>query len=144
MGRLRKHEDEADAKTQKSLGGIPHFLLGRVIRFLTWLTYDLGWNLTRLGVEYDPFGSAVVTSVGMLGLTQGYAPLNGLMPYPIVLVVGRIQDKPVALDGQVVIRPILYLGATFDHRLIDGFGAGRLARRVEEAMLNPAGIFGAP
>ncbi|MEI6244858.1 MAG: 2-oxo acid dehydrogenase subunit E2, partial [Acidobacteriota bacterium] len=43
-----------------------------------------------------------------------------------------ITDRPVAVDGQVVIRPMMYLALTYDHRLIDGADAGRFLARLKE------------
>ncbi|MCR4413043.1 MAG: 2-oxo acid dehydrogenase subunit E2, partial [Thermoguttaceae bacterium] len=47
-----------------------------------------------------------------------------------VVAVGRVEEKPVVRDGLVVVRPVCVLCATFDHRVIDGRLAGRLARAV--------------
>ena len=47
-------------------------------------------------------------------------------------------QRPVAVSGEVVIRPMLTLTATFDHRYADGFQAARFARAVQEYCANPA------
>jgi pyruvate dehydrogenase E2 component (dihydrolipoamide acetyltransferase) len=57
---------------------------------------------------------------------------------PILLALGAVEPRPVARDGQVVIRPILVLSATFDHRLMDGYQAGRLAQAVKRYLADPA------
>jgi 2-oxoglutarate dehydrogenase E2 component (dihydrolipoamide succinyltransferase) len=49
-----------------------------------------------------------------------------------------IQDRPVALDGQVVIRPVMYVALTYDHRLVDGREAVQFLRTVKERLENPA------
>jgi 2-oxoglutarate dehydrogenase E2 component (dihydrolipoamide succinyltransferase) len=49
-----------------------------------------------------------------------------------------IQERPIALAGQVVIRPMMYVALTYDHRIVDGKEAVLFLRRVKEAVENPA------
>ena len=49
----------------------------------------------------------------------------------------RIEDRPVVRDGQIVIRPMMYLALTYDHRLIDGREAVTFLVRVKEAIEDP-------
>ncbi|HPU55822.1 MAG TPA: 2-oxo acid dehydrogenase subunit E2, partial [Verrucomicrobiota bacterium] len=48
-----------------------------------------------------------------------------------------IQDRPVARDGAVVIRPMMYLALTYDHRIVDGREAVSFLKRIKEAVENP-------
>jgi len=58
-------------------------------------------------------------------------------PQSGVLGMHKIQDRPVALNGQVVIRPMMYLALSYDHRLVDGKEAVTFLVRVKEALENP-------
>ena len=49
-----------------------------------------------------------------------------------------IQERPVAVAGQVVIRPMMYVALTYDHRIVDGKEAVLFLRRVKDAIENPA------
>jgi 2-oxoglutarate dehydrogenase E2 component (dihydrolipoamide succinyltransferase) len=49
----------------------------------------------------------------------------------------KIQDRPVAVNGQVVIRPMMYLALSYDHRIVDGQGAVTFLVRVKEAIEDP-------
>lgn len=49
-----------------------------------------------------------------------------------------IQERPVVRDGQVVIRPMMYLALSYDHRIVDGREAVTFLRRVKELIENPA------
>jgi 2-oxoglutarate dehydrogenase E2 component (dihydrolipoamide succinyltransferase) len=49
----------------------------------------------------------------------------------------RIEERPVAIDGQVVIRPMMYLALSYDHRLVDGREAVTFLVRVKEAIEDP-------
>jgi pyruvate/2-oxoglutarate dehydrogenase complex dihydrolipoamide acyltransferase (E2) component len=108
---------------------MPAALTGVALRATTFLTYDVGLDLSRYGVPFDAFGSAMVTNVGSFGLTTGLAPLVPFSRCPIVLLVGEIHDRPVVRQGKIVARPILPIGVTFDHRLLDGYQASKMALR---------------
>lgn len=58
-------------------------------------------------------------------------------PQSALLGIGAITDEPVVRDGQIVIRPMMTISLTFDHRLIDGAVAGRFRTRVRGALENP-------
>ncbi len=49
-----------------------------------------------------------------------------------------IQERPVALNGEVVIRPMMYLALSYDHRIVDGKEAVTFLKRVKELIENPA------
>ena len=49
-----------------------------------------------------------------------------------------IQDRPVAREGQVVIRPMMYVALTYDHRLVDGREAVTFLKRIKEAIEDPS------
>lgn len=137
VARIRAHEDRTIEKATNTLARVPDRLLGPLMRFLSWLQYDHDLDLRWLGVEKDTFGSAMVTNVGMFGLQQGFAPVFPLGRTSIVVLVGEVTQKPVVVDGQVVVRPIVGLNATIDHRVVDGYHLGVLAASVREALAKP-------
>ncbi len=61
-------------------------------------------------------------------------------PQSGILGLHAIQDRPMAKDGQVVIRPMMYLAFTYDHRIIDGREAVTFLRRIKETIENPSRI----
>jgi hypothetical protein len=117
---------------------LPRPLLRAGIRLSAWLTSDLNVNLPRLGLPRQPFGSAVITSVGMWGITTAYSPLTAYYRMPLLVLIGAVQPRPVALAGSVVVRPTLTLTATFDHRYVDGFQAAQFATAIHEYCAHPA------
>lgn len=141
--RIRAHGDRALQKTQSMLQRLPDWLRGPAMKAAEIATYDLGLDLSRLGVPYDQFGSVMVTNVASFGLPMGLAPLVPFSRVPILLTVGKLADRPIAIDGQVVVRPILPVGVTFDHRVLDGFSAGAMASRFLEVMRDPDAMLGA-
>lgn len=136
--RIRKHQEEDIARGRNIVERLPVLLQRPALDLGAWLTYDLGLNLRPLGIPYDQFGSAMVTNVGMFGLPSGFAPLVPFARTPILLTIGAVQARPVAVDDRVEVRPMLTVGATFDHRVLDGYQAGKLATRFRSVIENPA------
>ena len=118
------------------LARLPPGPLRVVLRTAAWLTSDLNLDLTRLGMPRQAFGGAMITSVGGWGITRAYSPLAHHYRVPLLVLVGAVRRQPVA--DEVVVRPVLTLTATFDHRYADGFHAARFAGAVREYCENPA------
>lgn len=81
-------------------------------------------------------GTFTITNGGVYGSLLSTPIVNP--PQSGVLGLHAIQDRPVARDGQVVIRPMMYLALTYDHRLVDGREAVTFLRRIKEIMEEPA------
>jgi pyruvate dehydrogenase E2 component (dihydrolipoamide acetyltransferase) len=141
---VREGTDRSSEATKKSLGRIPDFLLGPMLRLTGFLTFDLRLDLSALGVAYDQFGGAMVSNVGGFGLQSGLAPIVPVSRSPIVLLVGEVRERPLAENGQVIAAPVMNIGATFDHRLIDGYQGSMMARIVIDAVRDPESAFGPP
>ncbi len=142
--RIRSRKDHPTQRTAASLARLPPFLLRLAMRTGEVLSYDFGLNLSKLGVPYDAFGSVMITNVSNFGLTLGYAPLFPPSRTPIILTLGAVHDAPAVDDGRVVVRPTLSIGVSFDHRVLDGFQAGRMAKRFREVLERPAAELGLP
>jgi hypothetical protein len=130
--------DESFGKAKKMLELLPQRLLRPAMNLSAWLTSDLNLDLPALGVRRQAFGSAMITSVGMWGITRAYSPLASYYRVPVLVLVGAVTQRPVAVAGEVVIRPMLTLTATFDHRYADGFQAAKFAQAVQEYCADPA------
>jgi len=83
-------------------------------------------------------GTFTITNGGVFGSLVSTPIIN----YPQVGILGlhKIQDRPVALDGHVVIRPMMYIALSYDHRIIDGQQAVLFLVRVKELMEDPASM----
>ena len=100
-------------------------------------TAGLGWPLSPFGLEPHPFGSVLVSSVGMLGLDTGLAPILPYARHAGTAVVGEVTWQPRVVHGEIVARRMLRLGVTLDHRLVDGAQAALLARITKEIAERP-------
>lgn len=134
---IRNREDPELAKIQKMLKFMPSWAVWLFFKLIVFLMYELNLDLSFLGMPKDPFGSVMVTSVGMFGIDVGYAPIVPYSRVPMLLLVGEVKDEPVAVDGRVEVRPTINLNGTFDHRLYTGVDVSRIAKYVREYMLDP-------
>jgi len=62
------------------------------------------------------------------------------MPQSGILGMHKIEDRPVAVDGEVVIRPMMYVALSYDHRIVDGKDAVTFLRRIKEFIETPERI----
>ena len=76
-----------------------------------------------------------ITNYGVVGVSYGTPIIN--YPEVAILGMGRIADRPVALNGQIVVRKIMPLSLAFDHRVIDGVEAGRFLNVVIQHLEHP-------
>ncbi len=83
-------------------------------------------------------GTFTITNGGVFGSLLSTPIVNP--PQSAILGLHAIQDRPVVREGQVVIRPMMYVALTYDHRIIDGREAVLFLRRVKETIENPARI----
>lgn len=136
--KIRGGKDEAFQKSMNAVRAMPMVVLRPLIRFTGWLSGALGVNIKALGVERHAFGSCVITSVGMLGFDEGYAPFTPFARVPLLLLVGAVSDRPTVVDGEVVVRPMVTITATVDHRFIDGAQLSVLAREFRRVLEDPS------
>jgi pyruvate dehydrogenase E2 component (dihydrolipoamide acetyltransferase) len=79
----------------------------------------------------------MVSSVGMLGLPQGFAPLAWMYDVPLLVLVGELTKKPVAVDDRVEVREVLPITATIDHRYVDGAQISKAMAAFREYLAAP-------
>lgn len=135
--RLRDGKDDEFNKSKPILRALPTWALRRLLRSIGWLTGAWGLSVPALGLEPFPFGACMVTSVGMFGMDEGFAAPTPFARVPIYLAVMRIEDKPVVINGEVTVQPMLGLTATVDHRFMDGYHGAVLARVVRDSLEQP-------
>jgi 2-oxoglutarate dehydrogenase E2 component (dihydrolipoamide succinyltransferase) len=90
----------------------------------------------KLTLEQLQGGTFTISNGGVFGSLISTPIVNP--PQSGILGLHAIQDRPVARDGQVVIRPMMYLAFTYDHRIIDGREAVTFLRRIKENIENPS------
>ena len=89
----------------------------------------------KLTMDEMQGGSFTISNGGVYGSLMSSPILNP--PQSGILGMHKIQDRPMAINGQVVIRPMMYLALSYDHRIVDGKGAVTFLVRVKEALEDP-------
>ena len=90
----------------------------------------------QLKIEEMQGGTFTITNGGIYGSLMSTPILNA--PQSAILGMHKIQDRPVAIDGKVEIRPMMYLALSYDHRVVDGKEAVTFLVRVKESLEDPA------
>ena len=90
----------------------------------------------QLTLEELTGGTFTITNGGVFGSLLSTPILN--MPQSAILGMHKIQERPVVVDGQVVVRPMMYLALSYDHRLIDGKEAVQFLVSVKDSLEDPA------
>jgi 2-oxoglutarate dehydrogenase E2 component (dihydrolipoamide succinyltransferase) len=90
----------------------------------------------KLSVEELSGGTFTITNGGVFGSLLSTPILNP--PQSAILGMHRIQDRPIAEGGQVVIRPMMYLALSYDHRIIDGREAVSFLVTLKQHLEDPA------
>jgi 2-oxoglutarate dehydrogenase E2 component (dihydrolipoamide succinyltransferase) len=81
-------------------------------------------------------GTFSITNGGVFGSLLSTPILN--LPQSAILGMHKVQDRPVAVDGEVVVRPMMYLALSYDHRIIDGREAVKCLATIKETLEDPA------
>lgn len=90
----------------------------------------------KLTVEEMSGGTFTITNGGVFGSLMSTPIIN--IPQSAILGMHKIQERPMAINGQVVIKPMMYLALSYDHRIIDGRESVSFLVRVKELLENPA------
>ena len=89
----------------------------------------------KLGMDDMIGGTFTITNGGTFGSLMSTPIINP--PQSAVLGLHRIEDRAVVVDGEIVVRPMMYLALSYDHRIVDGKGAVTFLVRVKEALEDP-------
>jgi len=89
----------------------------------------------KLTIEEMSGGTFTITNGGVFGSMMSTPIIN--IPQSAILGMHKIQDRPMAINGQVLIRPMMYLALSYDHRIIDGRESVGFLVRVKELLENP-------
>lgn len=90
----------------------------------------------KLTIEEMTGGTFTITNGGVFGSLMSTPIIN--IPQSAILGMHKIQERPVVINGQIVIRPMMYLALSYDHRIIDGRESVSFLVRVKEMLENPS------
>jgi 2-oxoglutarate dehydrogenase E2 component (dihydrolipoamide succinyltransferase) len=92
----------------------------------------------KLGLEDLRGGTFTITNGGIFGSLVSTPILNA--PQVAILGMHKIQERPVAVDGQVEVRPMMYLALSYDHRVVDGAEAVSFLVRIKDLIEDPESL----
>lgn len=90
---------------------------------------------SKLTIEDMAGGTFTISNGGVFGSLMGTPIIN--LPQTAVLGLHAIKERPVAVNGKIEIRPMMYLALTYDHRLLDGREAVQFLVKVKEFIEDP-------
>lgn len=89
----------------------------------------------KISIDEMQGGTFTITNGGVFGSMLSTPILN--LPQSAILGMHNIVERPVALNGQVVIRPIMYLALSYDHRIVDGKESVSFLKRIKDLLEDP-------
>lgn len=92
----------------------------------------------KIGIDDLQGGTFTITNGGVFGSLMSTPIINP--PQTAILGMHKIQERPMAINGEVVIRPMMYLALSYDHRMIDGKDAVQFLVTIKELLEDPARI----
>lgn len=90
---------------------------------------------SKLTMDEMQGGTFTITNGGVFGSLMSTPIIN--IPQSAILGMHKIQERPIAVNGQVVIKPMMYLAVSYDHRIIDGRESVSFLVKVKELLENP-------
>jgi pyruvate dehydrogenase E2 component (dihydrolipoamide acetyltransferase) len=93
---------------------------------------------SKLAKEDLTGGTFTITNLGMYGVDVFTPIINP--PETAILGVGRIAEKPMAVERQILVRPVMQLSLTFDHRVVDGAPAALFLQKVKQNLESPEAL----
>jgi pyruvate dehydrogenase E2 component (dihydrolipoamide acetyltransferase) len=143
VAKVRAGKDAEKEQTRQTFKRLPGFVVPWVLDAISFLCYSLNLDLSRLGIPKDPFGSAMVTNIGSLGLEEAYVPLVPYSKVPLLVAMGALKRVPVVREGdRIEAATVMRLYATFDHRVLDGAHASKMATTLKQVFADPWTSFG--
>jgi pyruvate/2-oxoglutarate dehydrogenase complex dihydrolipoamide acyltransferase (E2) component len=134
---LKEGKDEEFEASKGLVRLMPTWVMRPVLWLTGWITSSLGIGFAPAKLSAFPFGSCIITSIGMFGLDEGFVPPTPFARVPVYVLIGAMNDRPAVRDGELVIRKQLTITATVDHRFMDGFQGGVLAKTVRSILEDP-------
>jgi len=133
----RKGNENDTMQSKSFLAKLPWPFRNWFFKIYQTITIHWGISLPGLGLDSNSFGSYIVSNIGTVGLDTGYGSLLPSSNISFVFILGTVNKKPVVVDDEIVIRKVMLLSSTLDHRVVDGSHGGTLFRFIKQIAKNP-------
>lgn len=132
-----KNGKEKHLSSKKSFKKVPSFLSKYMLDGLSFLMYSLNIHFKQFPSIKDPFGSVMLTNIGSLNLQKAFCPIAPYTRIPMVVSLGRIEQKPTIVQDEIVKSNIATFGFTFDHRIMDGIHFSKFIATFQSFFSDP-------
>ena len=132
-----KNGKEEHIASKKSFNRIPAILSKYILDGLSFLMYSLNIHFKELPSIKDPFGSVMLTNIGSLNIQKAFCPIAPYTRIPMVVSLGRIEQRPTIFKDEIVKSNMATFGFTFDHRIMDGIHFSNLIQTFQSFFLDP-------
>ena len=133
----RKGNENDTMQSKSLLAKLPWPFRNWLFKIYKIITINWGISVPGIGLDSNSFGSFLVSNIGTLGLDTGFASLLPSSNVSFVFVLGSINKKPVVVNDEIVIRRVMLLASTLDHRVVDGSHGGTLFRFIKQIAKKP-------
>jgi pyruvate/2-oxoglutarate dehydrogenase complex dihydrolipoamide acyltransferase (E2) component len=133
----RKGDENETMQSKSLLAKLPWPFRNWLFKIYQTITIHWGISLPGIGLDSNSFGSFIVSNIGTVGLDTGFASLLPSSNISFVFVLGTVNKKPVVINDEIVIRKIMLMASTLDHRVVDGSHGGSLFRYIKKVAKNP-------
>jgi len=133
----RKGKENDEMQSKSLLAKLPWPFRNWLFKIYQTITINWGISMPVIGLDSNSFGSYVISNIGTVGLDTGFGSLLPSSNISFVFVLGTINKKPIVVNDEVVVRRVMLLSSTLDHRVVDGSHGGRLFRYIKQVAKNP-------
>jgi pyruvate dehydrogenase E2 component (dihydrolipoamide acetyltransferase) len=133
----RKGKENDEMQSKSLLAKLPWPFRNWLFKIYQSVTIKWGISMPVIGLDSNSFGSYIISNIGTVGLDTGFGSLLPSSNISFVFVLGSINKKPIVVNDEVVVRRVMLLSSTLDHRVVDGSHGGRLFRYIKQVAKNP-------
>jgi pyruvate dehydrogenase E2 component (dihydrolipoamide acetyltransferase) len=133
----RKGNENDEMQSKSLLAKLPWPFRNWLFKIYQTITINWGISMPVIGLDSNSFGSYIISNIGTVGLDTGFGSLLPSSNISFVFVLGSINKKPIVVNDEVVVRRVMLLSSTLDHRVVDGSHGGRLFRYIKQVAKNP-------
>ena len=133
--RAKENKDEVSAAQNRLISKIPSPLMSLFLDLSSFLMYTL--NIRLKGVPEDPFGSVMISNLGQIGMDSVFIPVVPYSKVPVFIAMGLVRPRVLAEGRRPVVRDMLRLNYTIDHRCIEGKSLSVMQQMLFMIFKNP-------
>lgn len=134
--RLIQEQKDDFSNTKSFFKRMPVRLVRLLMNTMSFFLYKLNLKHRAFKVPQDPFGSIMLTSVGSIGIQQALCPIAPYTNNSMVVSIGKIVDRTVIVNDEILIKKVVTFGFCFDHRLIDGIHFKLFFKSFNDALVS--------